>query len=225
MAQLTGTACVSRKFPATAASHRCWWKIRNIRTSIPSPVAFVDYSSDVSSLDWLLSPVVTRNDDLGQQIQADGLHRFAFAGDGAASFGKARTGDIDMSGHILACDDELHIVKLVELTLRKDGHRVTGCTNGEAAWAHLVTNLPDLVICSSRMPGISGLELCRRIRLDQRTRDLPIVLMASCGTSFAEERLQRDLHLFAIIHKPFSPRELLASVNRAFEERPVRRIH
>lgn len=126
-----------------------------------------------------------------------------------------------MAGHILTCDDELHIVKLVELTLRKVGHRVTGCTHGETAWAHLQMELPDLLICDSQMPGLSGLELCRRIRLDERTRDLPVLLLAPHGFPMAQQRLERALKLAGIIRKPFSPRDLLSRITALLPERSV----
>ena len=113
-----------------------------------------------------------------------------------------------MTGLILTCDDEIHINKLVELTLRKDNYQVVSCTSGEAAWQFIQNQVPDLLICDCSMPGLPGLELCRRIRLDEQASHLPIMLLTARGFQFSEEKLERDLHLNGIIHKPFSPHEL-----------------
>lgn len=124
-------------------------------------------------------------------------------------------------GNLLICDDQIHINKLVELTLRKDGHRVRGCIDGESAWNEILNDLPDLLICDWQMPGLSGLELCRRIRMNQQTRDLPIILLTAQGFQLSEETLFRNLKLVGIIHKPFSPRELRSRVGQVLGQKPA----
>jgi DNA-binding response OmpR family regulator len=125
----------------------------------------------------------------------------------------------DLMGNIVICDDQIHINKLVELTLRKDGHRVRGCIDGESAWSEIQSELPDLLICDCQMPGLPGLELCRRIRMHEQTRDLPILLLTAQGFQLSEEALYRNLGLSGIIHKPFSPRELRSRVKQVLGQK------
>jgi CheY-like chemotaxis protein len=117
-----------------------------------------------------------------------------------------------MPHRILVCDDEPHITRTISLRLRKAGFLVETAEHGQSAWEAIEREAPDLLISDCQMPLMDGLELCRRIRADYRTTDLPIVLLTAKGYELPIKALQRELQISAVVNKPFSPRGLLQLV-------------
>ena len=114
-------------------------------------------------------------------------------------------------GHVLVVDDEPHILELVEYNLRKEGYAVTCVASGEEALAATATKLPDLVVLDLMLPGLDGLEVCRRLKADPTTQGLPIVMLTARGS---EADIVSGLELGAAdyVTKPFSPRVLTARI-------------
>ena len=118
-----------------------------------------------------------------------------------------------MSGRpvILVADDDRDILELVSLALERDGYELVLASNGEEALALARTRPPSLVVLDVMMPRLDGYEVTRRLRADDATRTLPVVLLSA----FADE-LQAARGLAAgadaYVKKPFSPRELSAQV-------------
>jgi len=116
-----------------------------------------------------------------------------------------------MSARILVVEDEPAIQSLIEVNLLRAGHQVTLAADAEAARAALNEALPDLLLLDWMLPGMSGIDLARRLRSDPRTRGLPIIML----TARAEERDKIEgLEIGAddYVTKPFSPRELMARI-------------
>ncbi len=114
-------------------------------------------------------------------------------------------------GTILVVDDEEDIVELVELNLTREGYRVLGCTTGEKALEIAKLKLPNLIVLDLMLPGMDGLEVCRRLKRSPKTAHIPIVML----TAKAEE--SDVLVGFALgaddyVTKPFSMKVLLAKV-------------
>ena len=118
-----------------------------------------------------------------------------------------------MSGRpvILIADDDRDILELVSLALERDGYELVLASNGEEALALARTRPPSLAVLDVMMPRLDGCEVTRRLRADEATRTLPVVLLSA----FADE-LQAARGLAAgadaYVKKPFSPRELSAQV-------------
>lgn len=113
--------------------------------------------------------------------------------------------------HILVVDDEEDLLELVRYNLGKEGYRVTCVGTGEEALKAAKSLLPDLVVLDLLLPSVDGLEVCKLLKNDHKTRHIPIVML----TAKAEEADQvAGLELGAddYITKPFSPRVLLARV-------------
>jgi DNA-binding response OmpR family regulator len=112
---------------------------------------------------------------------------------------------------ILVADDDRDILELVSLALERDGYELVLASNGEEALALARTRLPSLAVLDVMMPRLDGCEVTRRLRADDATRALPVVLLSA----FADE-LQAARGLAAgadaYVKKPFSPRELSAQV-------------
>jgi len=113
--------------------------------------------------------------------------------------------------HILVVDDERDIRELLEYNLRKEGYVVVCVSSGEEALAQVQARRPDLVVLDLMLPGVDGLEVCRRLQADTRTRRVPIVMLTA-KDSEADIVTGLELGAADYIVKPFSPRVLLARV-------------
>ena len=124
----------------------------------------------------------------------------------------------------LIADDDPDILMLIALTLERDGYEVVTATNGLDALESALDRVPHLVVLDLMMPGIDGCEVTRRLRAEEATRDVPILIV----TAFAEEA-QAAMALAAgadaYVRKPFSPRDLLAkTASLVLERRPRSRL-
>ena len=117
-----------------------------------------------------------------------------------------------MSARILVCDDEVHIRRAVAGRLARAGFDVETANDGAAAWEAIERDPVDLLVTDCQMPGLDGIELARRLRSHEETRQIPIVLLTAKGFELDEAQLADTLSPFLIVPKPFSPRELLQVV-------------
>jgi two-component system, cell cycle response regulator len=115
---------------------------------------------------------------------------------------------------ILVADDEPINRSLIQRRLEREGYRVFVAENGQAAVEMTRETLPDLVILDVMMPEMDGLEACRLIKEDERTRDLPVIFLSARDET---EMKVNGLTLGAndYISKPFKAEELLARVSVA----------
>jgi two-component system alkaline phosphatase synthesis response regulator PhoP len=114
-------------------------------------------------------------------------------------------------GRILVVDDEPDLLELVRHQLQKEHYEVTTALDGEVALAQARRNPPDLVVLDLMLPGIDGLEVCRRLRADPRTMHVPIVMLTAKGEeSDAVIGLSQGADDY--VRKPFGSKELLARI-------------
>jgi DNA-binding response OmpR family regulator len=112
---------------------------------------------------------------------------------------------------VLVADDDDDIRSLVAFRLERSGYRVLVARDGEEALALAVKHTPDLAVLDVMMPKIDGYEVTRRLRREDATRAMPVILL----TSRAQEAdVARGFEAGAddYIRKPFSPQELRARV-------------
>jgi len=122
------------------------------------------------------------------------------------------------TANILLVEDEPAIQELLAFNVAQCGFRAIQAHDSEAALAHINRALPDLILLDWMLPGSSGIELARRLRADQRTRDIPIIML----TARTDERDKiQGLESGAddYITKPFSPRELMARIRAVLRRR------
>ena len=112
---------------------------------------------------------------------------------------------------VLVVDDEEDILELVKYNLAKEGYTVVAVASGEDALAAARTKQPDAVVLDLMLPGLDGLEVCRRMKGDPTLHHIPIVMLTAKGT---EADIVTGLELGAsdYVTKPFSPRVLTARV-------------
>jgi len=123
-----------------------------------------------------------------------------------------------MGGAILVVEDEPAIQELIAVNLEHAGHQVLRAANVPEAEALVREVLPDLVLLDWMLPGPPGLNFARQLRSDQRTKDIPIIMLTA--------RAQEQDKLAGLeggaddyVTKPFSPRELLARIKAVMRRR------
>jgi two-component system alkaline phosphatase synthesis response regulator PhoP len=106
---------------------------------------------------------------------------------------------------ILVVDDEEDLLELISYNLSKEGYRVTTAASGEEAMREARSNPPDLIVLDLLLPSVDGLEVCKLLKSDTRTKHVPIVMLTAKGE---EADVVSGLELGAddYITKPFSPR-------------------
>ncbi len=113
--------------------------------------------------------------------------------------------------NILVVEDEAEIQELIRYNLAKDGYRVECVATGEEALQSMRSSPPELIVLDLMLPGVDGLEVCRRLRGDAATRNIPVVIVTAKGE---EVDVVAGLELGAddYLTKPFSPRVLIARI-------------
>lgn len=121
---------------------------------------------------------------------------------------------------IIVADDEAHIRHVLSTKLQNAGFTVMLAADGEEAFELCLAERPDLLITDYQMPLLSGLELCQRLRTDERTRELPALMLTARGFDLDPEETALT-GIVALMSKPFSPREVLQKVNEILAARPA----
>lgn len=121
---------------------------------------------------------------------------------------------------VLVVDDEQDLLQLVEYNLEKNGFDVTCVETGEDALRSARANQPDVMVLDLMLPGLDGLEVCRSIKGEARTRDIPVVMLTAKGE---ESDVVKGLEMGAddYVTKPFSPKVLVARINAVLRRKAV----
>jgi two-component system, OmpR family, alkaline phosphatase synthesis response regulator PhoP len=112
---------------------------------------------------------------------------------------------------ILIAEDDADIAALIAHYLEKAGYASESVSDGGRALATARETPPDLIILDLMLPGLNGLEVCKALRLDNRTAALPIIMLTARGEE-SERILGLDSGADDYVVKPFSPNELMARV-------------
>lgn len=118
-----------------------------------------------------------------------------------------------MTKKVLLCDDEIHILRAAELKVSRAGYDVRIARDGDQAWQMIEEDLPDVLVTDVQMPRCDGFELSRRIRENERTRELPILMLTAKGFELEQHELMERWGIIDIVAKPFSPRELVRRID------------
>ena len=118
---------------------------------------------------------------------------------------------------ILVVDDESDIVNLLKLILETEGYRVLPAYDGDEALGLAQMEVPDLVLLDLMMPGKSGLEVCRTLKNQQRTRNTPVIVFTALGRD-VDRKLSKEAGADAHLTKPLTHEEILAEVRRCLSE-------
>ncbi len=112
---------------------------------------------------------------------------------------------------IQIADDEVFMRRLLEATLKKGGYQVVQSATGVEALEVAALRKPDLIIMDVMMPGLDGMAALRRLKGDEGTRAIPVIVLSSKGHSLTRVEAEKAGAVL-FFTKPFSPTELLKEV-------------
>lgn len=118
-----------------------------------------------------------------------------------------------MALKILVCDDERHIVRLIQVNLERQGWTVVTAYDGKEGLEKVKSEHPDLLVLDVMMPYLDGFEVLKAVRKDPTTRDLPVIMLTAKAQDmdvFTGYSAGADMYLT----KPFNPMELVTFVKR-----------
>ena len=127
--------------------------------------------------------------------------------------------DIKAVKHILCIEDEPEMIDLIRLILGRRGFKVSGAAGGKAGLQAVRDELPDLVLLDLMMPDMDGWEVYQQMKSDESTRHIPVIVVTARAQSIDKVL---GLHIAKVddyIAKPFSPQELLTSVEKVLSQK------
>jgi len=125
-----------------------------------------------------------------------------------------------MANKVLVADDEIHIIHVVAIKLRNNGYEVIAANNGAEAYDLACREKPDIVVTDYQMPVMTGLELIAKLRGDERTKEIPVILLTARAFAVSQEQ-QESLGVASCLSKPFSPKELLKTIQDILYQRQL----
>ncbi len=123
---------------------------------------------------------------------------------------------------VLLIEDEKNIVELVKYNLEKEGFRVLNASRGNAGLDMALKEKPSLILLDLMLPELGGLEICKILKQNDKSRGIPIIMLTAKGTE-ADKVVGLELGADDYMTKPFSPRELVARIKavlRRVQEKP-----
>jgi two-component system response regulator VicR len=121
--------------------------------------------------------------------------------------------------HILCIEDEPEMIDLIRLILGRRGFKVSGAAGGKAGLQAVRDELPDLVLLDLMMPDMDGWEVYQQMKADESTRQIPVIVVTARAQSIDKVL---GIHIAKVddyIAKPFSPQELLTSVEKVLGQK------
>lgn len=120
-----------------------------------------------------------------------------------------------MARKILTCDDEKHIVRLIQVNLERQGYEVITAYNGAECLEKVKEDRPDLIVLDVMMPEMTGFEVLDTLKKDPETESIPVIMLtARAQDSDVLRGWQSGVECY--LTKPFNPMELIAFVKRIF---------
>ena len=123
-----------------------------------------------------------------------------------------------MQSTILVVEDEPAIAELLSVNLGFAGHKVLVAENAEIAQSIVEGQLPDLILLDWVLPGMSGVRYARKLRADERTKEIPIIMLTA-RTDEGDKVEGLETGADDYITKPFSPKELMARIKAVMRRR------
>lgn len=121
---------------------------------------------------------------------------------------------------ILIADDEIYMIRLLELTFKKGGYDIVSCRDGREAVTLAVGTLPHVIVLDVVMPGLDGLGALRQLKENPATKNIPVVVLSAKGHALT--KVEAELAGAAVfLAKPFSPNQLLGEVKKILGQLPA----
>ena len=124
---------------------------------------------------------------------------------------------------LLVIDDELGILDTLRILLKGEGYEVITALDGEQGLEKAREEKPDLVVLDIMMPKLDGYETCRMLKSDERTRNIPVILLSAKGRNI-DQKVGFEVGADDYIVKPFSPRKLVERINTILGQNSSQRM-
>ena len=118
-----------------------------------------------------------------------------------------------MAKRILFIEDEPDQITLIKTRIEASGYGFDSANNGESGLEKVSTDKPDLVLLDVVLPGISGLEVCKRLKQDEKTKEIPIILLTAIGAKNAEEKCMA-CGADSFLKKPYDSAVLMKEIKK-----------
>ncbi len=127
--------------------------------------------------------------------------------------------------NLVIIEDEEHIAELIRYNFEENGYIVHVANNGKDGLALVQEVMPDVTLLDIMIPELDGIEVCRRLKQNEKTRDLPVIMLTAKGSEM-DKVLGLEIGADDYLTKPFSVRELLARakavLRRTQQQTPVK---
>jgi len=120
-----------------------------------------------------------------------------------------------MARKILTCDDEKHIVRLIQVNLERQGYDVITAYNGAECLEKVAGDRPDLIVLDVMMPEMTGFEVLEALKKNPDTAEIPVIMLTARAQD-ADVLRGWQSGVECYLTKPFNPMELIAFVKRIF---------
>jgi DNA-binding response OmpR family regulator len=129
--------------------------------------------------------------------------------------------EVQDKNSIIIVEDEADILDVIDYNLSREGFKVSGYKDGEVGLSAIRECHPDLILLDLMLPGIDGLEICKKLKEDPLTRNIPVI-MITAKTEESDVILGLGLGADDYLSKPFSPKELVARVKAVLRRAPLK---
>ena len=120
------------------------------------------------------------------------------------------------SKKILIADDQLYMIRLLEMTLKKGGYEVISCRDGNEALATAAREQPQLIVLDLIMPGLDGYGALRQLKENPTTQKIPVIVLSAKGHALTRQETEQA-GAVQFFTKPFSPIQLLEDIKKILE--------
>jgi len=117
-----------------------------------------------------------------------------------------------MTNKILLIEDELDLVEVTKMRLKKSGYEVLSATSGEEALALLQKDIPDLILLDLLLPGMQGEEVCKKLKADANLKHIPVILFTASASDIS--KVAKEVGAADYIMKPSEPEDLLSKIKK-----------
>ncbi|MFQ6137407.1 MAG: response regulator transcription factor [Candidatus Hydrothermarchaeales archaeon] len=123
---------------------------------------------------------------------------------------------------IMVVDDEELVRSILKFLLEKEGYAVVEASDGEECLDKVAAERPDLILLDIMLPGIDGWEVCKKIKEDEETKDIPVIVLTVRTSDADKLKSLRYSHADVHIDKPYDNEELLGTIEMFLKSRKKR---
>lgn len=118
----------------------------------------------------------------------------------------------------MVVEDDPGLRAVIRFNLQRAGFDIVAASSGTDGWSKLGHHPIEMVVTDMQMPGMTGIELCQKMRADHRFSRLPLMLLTAKGLELNAGALRLELGVCEVMFKPFSPKQLCRAVARHLAE-------